>query len=105
MYLVLFFDQANYDFNVSLHSSLPKAEAEYEVLLREFVIKPGEPLPPKTSWNATELFDDLGESPHIYRIECDGDLVEEIDLSNLASGLTTLRAADIRASQKRSAVK
>jgi hypothetical protein len=37
MYLVLFLNQqGNYEFNVSLHSSLPKAEAAYEALMLRF---------------------------------------------------------------------
>jgi hypothetical protein len=85
MYLVLFFDQCNYEFNPSLHSSLPNAEAAYAALLRKFIIKPGETLPPKARWNASELFDDCGEGPHVYRIECGGKLGEEIFLSDLAA--------------------
>ena len=76
MYVVLFLDQTNYEFIVSLHSSLPRAEAAYEALLRRFVVKPGETLPPKASWSG--LFDDCGESPHVYRIEYDGKPGEEI---------------------------
>jgi hypothetical protein len=84
MYVVLFLDQnLNYEFIVSLHSSLPRAEAAYEALLRRFVVKPCETLPPKASWG--ELFDDCGESPHVYRIECDGKPGEEISLSDLAT--------------------
>jgi hypothetical protein len=67
MYVVLFLDQTNYEFIVSLHSSLPRAEAAYEALLRRFVVKPGETLPPKASWSG--LFDDSGESSHVYRID------------------------------------
>ena len=82
MYVVLFLDQNNYEFIVSLHSSLPRAEAAYEALLRRFVVKPCETLPPKASWGG--LFDGCGESPHVYRIECDGKPGEEISLSDLA---------------------
>ena len=73
MYLVLFFDQHNYEFNPSLHSSLPKAKAAYEALLLHFDVKLGE-----GGW----LGDDCGEAPHIYRIECDGNPAEKIDVSD-----------------------
>lgn len=78
MYLTLFLDQHNYEFNVSLHSSLAAAEAAFEALMRKFVIAPGETLPPRTAWGG--LCDDCGENPHLYRIECDGELGEEIFL-------------------------
>jgi hypothetical protein len=102
MYLVLFLDtqEGNYEFNVSLHSSLPKAEAAYEALLRRFVFNPvtashlakfgearPETLPPKaiwTSWNCDQLSDHCGENPHIYRIECD-EPAEEISVRDLAA--------------------
>jgi len=83
MYLVLFLDQHNYEFNVSLHSSLAAAEAAFEALMRRFVIAPGETLPPKATW--VGLCDRCGENPHLYRIECDGELGEEIHLSDLAA--------------------
>jgi hypothetical protein len=79
MYLVLFFDQNNYRFITSLHSTLPAAEAAFEDLLRHFVVVNGEPLPPKARWR--ELCDDCGENPHIYKIECDAEPAEEISLS------------------------
>ena len=47
MFLVIFLDQDNYEFNVSLHPSLGAAEAAFEALMREFVIAPAEPYPPK----------------------------------------------------------
>jgi hypothetical protein len=83
MYLVLFLDQSNYEFNVSLHSSLTAAEAAFEALMRRFVIKPGETLPPKATW--VGLCDNYGENPHLYRIQCDGEPGEEIRLSDLAT--------------------
>ena len=86
MYLVLFLDtqEGNYEFIVSLHSSLPKAVSAYEDLLRRFVFGPvnvrytarwygravPETLPP--NWTSCdELFDHCGNEPHIYRLECD----------------------------------
>jgi hypothetical protein len=85
MYLVLFLDQwnGNYEFHVSLHSSLPRAEAAYDAFVRRFCLKPGETLPPKTSWG--KLFDRCGENPHVYRIECDGKPGEEISISDLTT--------------------
>ena len=50
MYLVLFLDQHSYEFNVSLYPNLAAAVAAYEALLRRFVLKPGETLPPKAIW-------------------------------------------------------
>jgi hypothetical protein len=47
MYIVHFFDQANYEFIMSLHSTLAAAEAAYEALLRHYVIEDGETLPPQ----------------------------------------------------------
>jgi hypothetical protein len=47
MYLVLFFDQANYQFITSLHSTRAAAEAAYEAFLRHYVIEDGETLPPE----------------------------------------------------------
>jgi hypothetical protein len=80
MYSVLYLEQTNYRFIVSLHSTLAAAEAAFEALLRRFVIANGETLPPKADWS--ELFDEYGESPHLYKIECDGKPAEEISLSN-----------------------
>jgi hypothetical protein len=102
MYLVVFLDtqEGNYEFNVSLHSSLPKAEAAYEALLRRFVFNPvnarhvarmygrtaPETLPPKAIWTSPncDLYDHCGEEPHIYRIKCD-EPAEEISVSDLAA--------------------
>jgi hypothetical protein len=72
MYLVLFLDrqEGNYEFNVWLHSSLPKAKAAYETLLQRFAVKLRE----------FGLCDYCGEAPHIYQIECD-EPAEEIDLA------------------------
>ena len=80
MYLVLFFDQHNYEFITSLHSTLSAAEAAFEALLRRLVVDAGENLPPKESWD--DLFDGCGESLHLYRIECDGEPAEKISLGN-----------------------
>jgi hypothetical protein len=80
MYLVLFFDQANYQFITSLHSTRAAAETAYEAFLRRYVIEDGETLPPKASWG--ELFDRYGETPHLYTIMCDGKPAAEISLSN-----------------------
>jgi hypothetical protein len=80
MYLVHFFDQRNYEFIMSLHSTLAAAEGAFEALLRHYVIEDGEALPPKATWD--ELFDDSGESPHLYKIEYDGEPAEKISLSN-----------------------
>jgi hypothetical protein len=73
MYLVLFFDQYNYEFNPSLHASRAEAEAAYRELLQRFDCKPcyGGPA------------DECGEGPHVYRLEADGKSGEEIDLSHL----------------------
>lgn len=92
MYLVLFLDQHNYEFNVSLYPNLAAAVAAYEALLRRFVLKPGATLPPKAIWGELgwekhhdNFVDDCGENPHVYRIQCDGELGEEIHLSDLAT--------------------
>jgi hypothetical protein len=92
MYLTIFLDQHAYKFNVSLHASLPTAEAAFEALTRKFVIAPGETLPPKSSWGG--LCDDCGESVHLFRIELDGTPGEEIFLGSsedLASFSQALR--------------
>ena len=84
MYLVLFLDQHNYEFNVSLHSSLPSAEAAYKALLLRFGVRPCDldgRLPTGEGWM---LMDYVGEAPHIYRIECD-EPAEEISVSDLAT--------------------
>ena len=86
MYLVHFFDQDNYEFVMSLHSTRAAAEAAYEALLRHYVIEDGEDLPPKATWHA--LSDNNGEGVHLYKIECDGEPAEKISLStneNLAT--------------------
>jgi hypothetical protein len=75
MYLVLFLDQSNYEFNPSLHASRAEAEAAYKDLLRHFECKPC----------CGGLADDYGEGPHLYRIECDGEVGKEICLSDLAA--------------------
>ena len=69
MYLVLFFDQHNYEFNPSLHSSLPKAKAAYEALVLRFGVDP-------------LVGDYCGNEPHVYRIECDGNPGKGIDVSD-----------------------
>ena len=63
MYLVLFLDANNYEFNMSLHSSLAADETALEVLMRRFVLKPDETLPPKATWFG--LCDDCRESVHL----------------------------------------
>ena len=80
MYLTIFLDANRYEFVTSLHLNLAAAEAAYEDLLREFVLEDGEPLPPKADWHAA--CDRCGENPHIFRIESDGELGEEIFLGN-----------------------
>jgi hypothetical protein len=71
MYLTLFFDQCSYEFNVALHPSRTEAEVAYKALLRRFDCKPCSGGPA----------DDYGEGPHIYRLEADGKLGEEIDMA------------------------
>jgi hypothetical protein len=80
MYLVLFLDQNNYEFITSLHSTRAGALAAYEAKLRHYVLEGSEDLPPKTTWHV--LSDDNGEGVHLYRIECDGGLGEEIFLGS-----------------------
>jgi hypothetical protein len=81
MYLALFLNQDSYEFIVSLHSTRAAAEAAYEASLRRYVIaKDGEDLPPKATWHV--LSDNNGEGVHLYRIECDGGLGEEIFLGS-----------------------
>ena len=76
MYLVLFLDQQdNYEFIISLHSSLPEAEAAYKAFVLRFGVKLHE----------FGVMDRCGEAPHIYRIECDGKPGEEISISDLAA--------------------
>jgi hypothetical protein len=70
MYLVLFLDQCNYEFNPSLHASRAEAEAAYKALLQRFDCKPC----------CGGLADDYGEGPHIYHLQADGKLGEEINL-------------------------
>jgi hypothetical protein len=67
MYLVLFLDNATYDFTPSLHSSLPAAEAAYKDLVRQFGVKKLD----------LGFGDEHGEEPRVYRIECDGKLGKE----------------------------
>jgi hypothetical protein len=76
MYLALFLDQSNYEFNVSLHSSLAGAKAAYADMVRHFGVK---------QQDEYCFCDDAGEAPHIYRIECDGESGEEIFLSRPAT--------------------
>jgi len=73
MYLTLFFDQCNYEFNVALHPSRAEAETAYKALLQRFDCKPC----------CGGLADECGEGPHAYRLEADGRPGEEIDLSHL----------------------
>ena len=71
MFLTLFFDQHEYDFNVSLHSTRAAAEAAFEKLLREFVVPEGTPMPARESW--PDLFnEETGKPPQIYEIAVDG---------------------------------
>ena len=79
MFLTLFFDTHEYDFNVSLHSTRAAAEASFEKLLRDYIVPEGTPMPPKESW--PDLFDeDTGEAPHIYEITADGGPPRDIGL-------------------------
>jgi hypothetical protein len=79
MYLVHYLDQYTYDQPMSLHSTRAAAEAAFEALLRQYIVKDGEPLPPKEDWGV--LHDVHGESVRLYKIECDGGPAEEINLS------------------------
>ncbi|OLB79559.1 MAG: hypothetical protein AUI16_01025 [Alphaproteobacteria bacterium 13_2_20CM_2_64_7] len=93
MYLIHFFDQSNYEFVMSLHSTREAAEAAIADLLQRFKIDHTasgpdcrgeiislEPLPPKARWY--ELFDDCGEGVHLYLVECDGGAAEQISLDS-----------------------
>jgi hypothetical protein len=86
MFVALYLDQDNYEFNISLHATRDAAEAALAGLLTTFDIRNttsgelGPGLPPRERWG--ELFDASGEGLHLYRIECDGKLAEEIPLSD-----------------------
>jgi hypothetical protein len=70
MYLVHYFDQHEYEFVMTLHSTRAAAEAAYAALLRRYVIKKGDPLPPKEKWD--DLYDEgTGEAVHLYEVNCD----------------------------------
>jgi hypothetical protein len=64
MYLVHFFDQANYEFVMTLHPTLATAEAAYQAAVRQYVGRGG--------------FNSCGDPVLLYRIECDGDLATRI---------------------------
>jgi hypothetical protein len=83
MYLTLFFHQSSYEFISSLHATREVAEVAFGELLHEFVIAPGEPMPPKTTWD--DLFAADGESPHLYEIEVGGGPAKKISLNNTTS--------------------
>jgi hypothetical protein len=70
MYLVLFLDQNNYEFNPSLHTDRAEAEAVYKELVLRFDCKPC----------LGGFADSCGEGPHLYQIAADGKLGEEIYL-------------------------
>jgi hypothetical protein len=70
VYLVLFLDADNNALNPSLHTNRADAEAAYKELVQRFDCKPC----------LGGLADDCGEAPHLYRIEADGKLGEEIYL-------------------------
>jgi hypothetical protein len=87
MYLVLFLDQQNYEFITSLHTTRVAAEAAGAEMLRQYEVvnrfeggrlESDEPLPPSSEWEG--LFDAHGEGVHLYEIEPDGGLAEEITL-------------------------
>jgi hypothetical protein len=92
MYIVHFFNQASYEFCMSLHSTRAAAEIAAGEMLQRFGINQRsgldfrgeavslEPLPPKEKWD--ELFDCCGEGVHLYRIELDGEPAEKINLSS-----------------------
>jgi hypothetical protein len=86
MYLTLFFDQNEYEFITSLHTTREAAETAFGDLMQRFVIPDGEPLPPKTTWE--DLFDDNGEVPHLYEIDPDGGPSKQIGL-NINSDVAT----------------
>ncbi len=75
MFFVVFLDNLS-GLIATLHVTQAAAEARFEELLRDFVIEPGAPLPPRNKWS--ELFDSFGENPHIYRVAGDGRPAEEI---------------------------
>jgi hypothetical protein len=78
MFLVHYFDQAGYEFHMSLHSTRAAAEAAYEQLLQRYVFDEGQPLPPKSEWFA--LHDDQGEGVQLYRVVCDGEPAEQVHI-------------------------
>ena len=78
MYLVHYLDQRNYEFHMSLHSTRAAAVVAYEALLRRFVLEEGQPLPPRGEWFA--LHDADGDPVQLYRVACDGEPAELIDI-------------------------
>jgi hypothetical protein len=85
MYLVVFLDQNNTEhyFTTSLHTTFAGAVAEYERLLRRYILEPFEAIPPKGEWSS--LCDENGEGVHIYQIEPDGEPGEEIVPKDIAA--------------------
>ena len=84
IWLVHFFDQNNYEFCMSLHTTRAAAEAAVDDLLRHFDIKESMEPNPTTR---DELFDSCGEGVQLYRITCDGDPAEKISYRRACGGL------------------
>jgi hypothetical protein len=85
MYLVRFFDPNEYEFVLSLHTTLAEAEAAYAALLLKHDVNQTSErtytfdLPPKEIWS--QLFDENGEGVGLYEIKADGKpakLINEI---------------------------
>jgi hypothetical protein len=78
MYLVIFLDMSEWKFNPSLHSTREAAEIEFKELVQRFEVK-------DQNGDGLCICDDHGEAPHLYRIQPDGKLGEEIFLNYVAA--------------------
>jgi hypothetical protein len=85
MYLVHFFYQPEYQFCMSLHSSLAEAKDTVDDMLRIFDINESgdEPNPTRD-----QLFDSNGEGVQLFRITCDGGAPERIQIDPVAEPVT-----------------
>jgi hypothetical protein len=81
VFLVRYLDQYTYDYHLSLHSTREAAEAAFGDLLRRYIVKDGEPMPPKSEWGSLDLCDANGENVSLYKIELDGATAEEITIT------------------------
>jgi hypothetical protein len=86
MFLVHFFNQQDYEFHMSLHTTREAAEAAVNDLLRHFDVK--QSMSDNPNPTRDDLFDENGEGVHMYVVTCDGDSAEQISIDRTAEAAT-----------------